>query len=58
MMSASDALAVVSETDGIVIRKRPFCDAHIEDILGRRTNFVSHLSIPMSKHREKKAWAD
>ena len=57
MMSAFDAFAVVSETDGIVIRNCSFCDAHIEDLLGKRTSFVSHLPIPISKRREK-AWAD
>jgi hypothetical protein len=56
-MSSFDAFPVVSETDAIVIRKCSFCDARIEDPLGKRANFVSHHPIPISKGREK-AWAD
>ena len=56
-MPAFDAF-VVSETVSTVIRICPFCDAHVEDLLGKSDNFVSHLPIPILKHREKKAWAD
>jgi hypothetical protein len=48
---------IVSKTDSAIIRECPFCDAHVEDMLGESTRFIAHLTSPMPRHREKKEWA-
>jgi hypothetical protein len=57
MTAASDRF-IVSKDETTVVRKCPFCDVPVEDVLGKDINFIVHCGSPSSEHVKKQAWAD